>query len=136
MTTRSVEGLLLVALQVFATLSAVAGGLALVTGIIELPSSWLAGGIFSSYTIPGIILAAVVGGSQLAALSQLYRRGTSYLYGTALAGGVLMGWIIGEMIIVGTADAVMFGYQLVYFVIGFMEFALANMALRQGKSNG
>ena len=46
----------MVALQVFAMLSAIAGA-------IEFPSEWLDGSPFSSYTIPGVILALIVGGS-------------------------------------------------------------------------
>jgi hypothetical protein len=129
------EGVVFILLQIFGTVSAIAGGIALMTGTIDLPANWLDGTIFSSYVIPGIILAAVVGGSQLAALGLAFRRGEPYLFASAMAGGIMMGWIVGELIIVGTDDATMFAYQLIYFLVGFAEFAFASMALRQGDSN-
>jgi hypothetical protein len=131
MAARRTEGIALLALQAFAALSAIAGGIALITGTIELPSDWLNGTLFSSYTVPGVILAMIVGGSQLTALLSSYGRRDRYLLLTAMAGGILMGWIVGELIIVGAKNATMFGYQLIYFVIGFMEFALASQELRQ-----
>ncbi|MGA7671971.1 MAG: hypothetical protein WBW04_16200 [Nitrolancea sp.] len=50
---------------------------------------------------------------------------------TGLVGGMLMGWIIAELLIVGSSDLVMFGYQLVYFLVGFVELAAASFELRQ-----
>ncbi len=132
MVARRFEETALIALLVFGTLSAIAGGIALIAGSIDLPSEWLVGTIFSSYAVPGAILALVVGGSQLFAVIATYRRDTRFLYAAALAGSFLMGWIIGELIIVGSDDAVMFGLQLLYFLIGFLEFAIANVVLRQG----
>jgi hypothetical protein len=134
-TARRAEGVAFILLQVFGTLSAIAGGIALMTGAIDLPTAWLEGTIFSNYVIPGIILATVVGGSQLAAIGFAFRRGEPYLLASAMAGGIMMGWIVGELLIVGTDDSVMFAYQLVYFLVGFLEFAFASMALRQGDPN-
>ncbi len=134
MESRRAEGIALLALQVFATLSAIAGGAALVTGTIDLPSEWLTNTLFSDYTVPGIILAAVVGGSQFAALLLAFGRREAYLVGSAAAGGILMGWIVGELIIVGSNDVTMLAYQLSYFVVGFLQFALASVELR-GRAN-
>ncbi len=131
MTARRAEGIALLALQVFATLSAIAGGIALLAGTIDLPAEWLDGSLFSDYSIPGIILAALVGGTQLVALLYTLRRAESYLLATGLAGGVMMGWIIGELIIVGSNDATMIGYQLVYFVVGLLEFAIASLEFQR-----
>ncbi len=134
MTARRVEETALIALVVFGAVSAIAGGIALITGSIDLPTSWLEGTFFDNYAAPGAILATIVGGSQLVAAVAAYRRASTFLYAAALAGGVLMAWIIGELMLVGSRDAVMFGFQLVYFIIGFLEFAIASGVLRQGMS--
>ena len=100
-------------------------------GTIDLPLDWLNGTIFSDYTIPGVILGAGVGGTQLIALSTIIGKRSTYLLLTGLVGGMLMGWIIAELLIVGSNDLVMFGYQLVYFLVGFVELAAASFELRQ-----
>ncbi|MGA7671447.1 MAG: hypothetical protein WBW04_13560 [Nitrolancea sp.] len=131
MDARRAEGFALLALQVFATLSAIGGGFALANGTIDLPLDWLNGTIFSDYTIPGVILGAAVGGTQLIALFAIIGKRSTYLLLTGFAGGMLMGWIITELLIVGSNDLVMFGYQLFYFLVGFVEFAAASFELRQ-----
>jgi hypothetical protein len=132
---RGANSFALPALQVFASLSAIAGGLALIAGTLTFPSEWLTNSLFSDYVVPGVILATVVGGSQLVALLSSFGRRDSYLLTTAVAGGILIGWIIGEIVIVGTSDAVMFGYQFVYFIVGFIELGLASRELRQRLSS-
>ena len=112
----------MVALQVFAMLSAIASA-------IEFPSEWLDGSPFSSYTIPGIILALIVGGSQFVALWATFRQTEWQSSAAAIAGIILMGWIVGELITVGSSDSVMLSYQLVYFAIGFAELVLAALQL-------
>ncbi len=47
----------LFALEVLAALGAVAGGLALLAGVIRFPLEMLQGTPFGDYTIPGLILA-------------------------------------------------------------------------------
>lgn len=131
MSSRRAEAIALLALQIFAALSAIAGGIGLVSGMIALPMDWLNNSVFSDYAIPGIILGAIVGGTQVAALIYAYGRQEAYLFATSIAGGVLMGWIIGELLVVGSADATMLAYQLVYFLVGFVEFSLGAVELRQ-----
>jgi len=63
-----------IALLVIAT-SAVAGGIAVLGGVVfeyKLPLAWLAGTPFSDYTIPGLALAIVVGGSALIAAATIF----------------------------------------------------------------
>ena len=65
----------LVALTGFNALSAIAGGIAvLVTNGLGMPTSMLASGPFVSFTWPGVILAVVVGGSQVLAGGLLIAR--------------------------------------------------------------
>lgn len=129
MKSHHIQEIAMVALQIFATLSAIAGGVALMVGAIELPAEWLDGSPFSSYTIPGAILALIVGGSQFVALWATSRQTEWQSSAAAIAGITLMGWIAGELITVGSNDFVMLSYQLFYFAIGFAELVLAALQL-------
>jgi hypothetical protein len=91
----------LVVVDLFAALTALGGGAMLATGLEDarFPAAWLAGTPFGSYVIPGVILAGAVGGSAaVAALATLRDRRTGGLAST-LAGGVLAGWIVGEVVL-------------------------------------
>ena len=68
------EPLALIAVSLFATVSALGGGIALLVGAIEFPQEWLDRSMFHSYTIPAIVLAAVVGGSQVIAAAAMILR--------------------------------------------------------------
>jgi len=58
----------------FNAVTAIGGGIMLMTGGIEPPSVWLQNTVFASYFIPGLILAGVVGGSALLAAIRLRRQ--------------------------------------------------------------
>ena len=58
---------IILALLSFNAVTAVGGGIMLMTGGIEPPSAWLQNSVFASYFIPGLILASLVGGSALLA---------------------------------------------------------------------
>ena len=66
-THRDYKGKLLLGLLLFNAISAVGGGLALMTGWIPEQPSWVQHTDFSSLYFPGVILMAVVGGSSLVA---------------------------------------------------------------------
>lgn len=114
-----------VILALAGAVSALAGGIALLIGVIEFPLDWLDGTIFEDYTIPALVLAVIVGGSQvIAALS--IRRSEGWGSEAALAAGlVMMGWIVGEIAIVGSEAGIMRALQAVYFTLGLIEAALA-----------
>ena len=85
--------------DVFVALTAVFGGITVAAGVDKFPEAWLAGTVFSSYLIPGLILAVVVGGSATAAMfATLCKRDAGALY-SGVAGGILLGWLIGERLI-------------------------------------
>src|SRR5437660_11975090 len=67
----------LVVLEAFVALGAVAGGIALLRGTFAqgIPVAWLQGTPFSDYTIPGLVLAIVVGGGMgVAAITVFIHR--------------------------------------------------------------
>jgi hypothetical protein len=98
-----VSGATLFVADAFVALTAVFGGITVAAGVDKFPASWLAGTVFSSYLVPGLILAVVVGGSATAAtLAALRKRDVGTLF-SALAGGILLGWLVGERLILPSA---------------------------------
>jgi hypothetical protein len=112
----------LFALEVLAALGAVAGGLALLAGVIRFPLEMLQGTPFGDYTIPGLILAIVVGGSSLVAAATVFLHHEVAVLISASAGLILAGWIVGEVMLLGPFAIT---WQLPFFVLGLMIFGLA-----------
>lgn len=83
----------LVTVDAFAAVTAVGGGLALATGLEgdRFPAEWLRGTPFSSYVVPGLILAGVVGGRAAVAAAATLRHPRAGGRASLLAGVVLMG---------------------------------------------
>jgi hypothetical protein len=95
--------LALVAVDGFAAISAISGGAMVVTGWpYQFPSTWLEGTPFPDYTAPGLILGFVVGGSALLATVAMLRNPKVGGFVSVVAGAIMMGWIVGEMLILRT----------------------------------
>jgi hypothetical protein len=108
------------ALTCFVAVTAIAGGIALATGMeTRFSESWLAGTPFSTYVIPGLLLAAVVGGSSLVASLMQWRRHRSADAATVVAGVVLTGWIVGEILIYTADGTGATAAESFYLVLGF-----------------
>ncbi|ACZ39063.1 hypothetical protein [Sphaerobacter thermophilus] len=120
----------LIALQVVGSVSAAAGAVGLLGGGIEYPTEWLTGSPFTSYTIPGLILGVVVGGSQLAGLIAVLRRHDGAPQLSALVGAIMMGWIIAEVLIVGSIPGITRNLQVLYFLLGLAEVGLVALWIR------
>jgi hypothetical protein len=97
----------LVALDAFTAVTATGGGIALTSGLEadRLPIEFLRATPFRSYRLPRVILRAVVGGSAAVAAASGLRRSRAVWLASALAGTVLMGWIVGEVLILGAREA-------------------------------
>jgi hypothetical protein len=111
----------LLVLDVFVALSAIGGGLAVVAALDRFPPEWLHGSPFSDYSIPGLILAGVVGGSAAAAAVVLWRRPRLGVPASALAGAILAGWVVGEIVILnqnGAATSPRSPTEGLYLVVG------------------
>ncbi len=116
----------LVVLGALTTVTATGGGFALVASLegSRFPAELLRGTPFSSYVAPGLILALLVGGSAAVATAAALcteRLGPRL---SALAGGILMGWIVGEVVILrapearSSIEAIFFGIGLLMAVLG------------------
>ncbi|MGZ8769354.1 hypothetical protein [Aeromicrobium sp.] len=88
---------ILLGLLMFNGLSAVAGGLALMTDWIPEQALWVRHTDFPSNYFPGVILMAVVGGSSLIAAAALVKRSDGWQLASIVAGIIMVFWIIGEI---------------------------------------
>jgi len=96
-------GVTLFVASVFVALTAVLGGIAVAIGVDKFPAGWLVGTPFSSYLIPGLILAFIVGGSAVVAAIAALRRLDASTLTAMLAGAIMLGWLAGERLILPTA---------------------------------
>ncbi len=96
-------GVTLFVSSVFVALTAVIGGITLAMGVDKFPAEWLVGTAFRSYLIPGIILAVVVGGSAVAAVIATLRSADASTLTSMLASLILLGWLLGERLILPRA---------------------------------
>lgn len=108
---------------------AVAGGLALAIRPdgrwLRLPLELLDTTPFTSYRIPGVILALVVGGSQLGAAHLAWHRRTGHLRAASLAAVVLAGWIGIQVVMIGAVTWL----QPLCFVAAIGELMLVGAAV-------
>ena len=113
-------------------LTAVAGGAALVVGSVASSAlggivpdrSFLAGSPFTSYLAPGLLLAVVVGGTQLLAAVLVGRDARSGPIAAAVAGFGMLIWIFVQMMFIPFSLL-----QAAYFAAGLAELGLVLLGL-------
>ncbi|HEU5441394.1 MAG TPA: hypothetical protein VFU88_19060 [Ktedonobacterales bacterium] len=115
-----------VTIDAVAGVLAVAGCVGLLGGGIQFPTEWLLGTPFSDYTVPALILGIVVGGSALvaSAVTALAQREVGAL-ATAAAGAVMLGWIVGELALIGYVSWM----QPAMFIFGVVMMGAAALLL-------
>lgn len=96
----------LVVLEGFVALTAIAGGIALATGLERnrFPLAWLEGTPFHSYVVPGLILCLVVGGMAAAATIVVLRAPMAGAWLSLAASVTLVGQIVGELVLLRQPD--------------------------------
>ena len=102
-------------------LSAVAGSIGVMKGLMPFPEVWLQGTPFHSYLVPGLILGLVVGGSQLAAAYILLRHGALAKTASLIAGLILISWMSGELALIGFQAPI----QVWFVTLGLLEVGLS-----------
>lgn len=118
-------------IEAFIGLTAIQGGIGLLRGTFDqvLRVAWLAGTPFSDYTIPGLVLVIVVGGSALLAAATVFIDREWAVLVSVLAGLLMAGFEVVEAFSldskVGNAFPTVLGLQLFYFVLGLAVFGLA-----------
>ncbi len=125
----------LIALDAFAAVTAVGGGLALVTGMEgdRFPDMMLEGTPFRSYLVPGSLLAGVVGGSASLAALATVRNPHAGGRASVLAGAVMMGWIAGEHRILRQQPSRGAWMEVFYFLAGLL---MAGLGLKLARTAG
>lgn len=97
----------------FNSVSAVAGGIGLMGGGINVPE-WVVGTDFPSLYFPSVILFAIVGGSSMLAAMAMSKHATSWQLSSLLAGVIMLFWIGGEIVSINAFHWL----QAVYIVTG------------------
>jgi hypothetical protein len=122
----------LLVVEAFVAVTAFAGGLALTLGamvpdlsmVITPPAEYLEGSPFSSYLVPGLVLALVLGGLNAIAFVLLLQRRPSALFAAATAGYAAIIWIFVQMMVIPFSVL-----QAVYFMAGAVELGLVLLLL-------
>lgn len=122
--------------QGFVAVTAIVGGLFMALGAwlgpdalglpaeASLPPALLEGTPFSSYLVPGLLLAAIVGGTHLWAFLLLFRRTRWAEFFAAVAGFAILIWIFVQMVFVPFSFL-----QALYFTAGLAEFGFLAVLL-------
>ncbi len=117
-------------LAVFGALTTIAGGIGLLTGAIQTPLDWLQGSPFLDYTVPGLALAILVGGSMLLAAATILSGREMGVLASAFAGLAMMIFEIVEVVVIdgiaGNSLLIALSLQVFYFVLGLVVFGLAS----------
>lgn len=118
------------ALTTFIALTAIGGGVAMLTGADRFPLEWLRGTPFADYTIPALVLAVVVGGSSLCAALLIF---TKRAWGdrVAIAAGILLvGYISVEVLLLKQAPPGPTWIESMYFILGALVAGLGAYLLK------
>lgn len=113
-------------------LTAVAGGLALLIaaltstngGGVTPDRSYLGGSPFTSYVVPGLVLAVIVGGTHILASILTGRGSQAGPFAAAVAGFGLLIWIFVQMMFIPFSPL-----QAIYFLAGLAELGLVLLGL-------
>jgi hypothetical protein len=108
----------LIVLNIFLALTALAGCIQLLEGTYAPSVDYLASSLFKDYTIPGLSLGLIVGGSALAAFIFLLRKSKFGTLAAAAAGISIMFFEFVEVLIIGSPDGVARTLQIFYFGLG------------------
>ena len=126
---------LLIVLTAFLGLTAVAGGVALLTGFNAPPVADLEGSLFGSYAIPGLALLVLVGGGGCAAALLTLRQHRLAVPACVAAGGTIVIFEIVEVLSIGSDPGVARNLQILYGALGLAIVVLA-LALRARETRG
>lgn len=113
-TNRPLRDRILLGLLWFNGITAVGGGLALMTGWIPDQPSWVQHTDFRTLYFPGVILMAIVGGSSLVAALAMIKGSAGWQLSSILSGVIMMFWIVGEIASIRGFHFL----QVIYFLTG------------------
>ena len=120
----------LIITQLVMGLMAVPCGIVLIVNGMWTPEDLLEHSPFESFLVPGILLGGVVGGSLLLAAWRILAQDTHAPAASLVAGGILLGWISIESIMVRDGRPL----QAIVFVTSLVIIGLAWRLHRRGVS--
>ncbi len=109
---------LLTILAFFLFITAFLGGITLIANFYTPPLDYLKGSVFSNFTVPGLALSLVVGGSALFAAILLVRKSQYAILFAATAGIVIMFFEFVEVMVIGSPAGAARFMQIFYFGLG------------------
>jgi hypothetical protein len=115
----------LIVLNIFLAATAFLGGIGLLAGFNAPGVEELQGSIFKDYTIPGLSLFVIVGGSASLAAVLLIRKSRFALLFSIGAGIIIMVFEFVEVLAIGSPPGIAFVLQLFYFGLGTLVAALS-----------
>jgi hypothetical protein len=122
--------ILIVVITSLIALTAIGGGIAILTGVDEFPLEWLRGTPFMDYTIPALILVIVVGGSALVAAITVTARLTIGVFASIVAGLMMAGYVGVEVLILKQVPPGPTFIEGMYFLLGVLVFDLGILFMR------
>ncbi len=122
---RSALSKVLIGLELFLAIGAFYGGWALLSdptgNSLRMPAAvFLMGTPFDDYLIPGLILFIVNGAFPLLVVVATLMRMTWAKYGHVAVGGLLTGWMVVQVALIGLGTAI----QVVFLLLGLVILAL------------
>ena len=117
---QKIIAIILSTLTAFIAFTAIAGGIALVSGLEDFPLEWLVNTPFQDYTIPGLILILIVGGSNLLAFILLLSKDKNSGIIAVIGGITIVGEIITEIIILEDGEMRPHWIQFMYLSLGIL----------------
>jgi hypothetical protein len=105
-------------LTIFLALTAFGGGIQLITGFYVPPVEMLHGSPFKDYTIPGLALGLIVGGSASFAAFLLIRKNKFATLASVSAGAIIMFFEFVEILVIGSPPGPARFMQILYFGLG------------------
>ena len=121
--TKSIR-ILLIALSILLALAAFEGGIQLLVGFYTPPVEML-NGIFKDYTIPGLSLGIIVGGSALCAAILSIRKNKFALLATIASGLIVMFFEFVEMLVIGSPAGPARFMQIFFVMMGTVMIAVS-----------
>jgi hypothetical protein len=111
---------LLTVLTGFLALTGSAGGISLLANLNAPPVEDLQGSIFKDFTIPGLALFIIVGGSALLAAILLIRKSKFGVLSATVAGIIILFFEFVEVLVIGSPPGVAQVLQIFYFGLGII----------------
>ena len=115
---RKAAHIVLIVLNSFLALTAFAGVIGILGGLNAPSIESLKGSIFKDFTIPGLSLFVIVGGSALLADILLIRKSKFAVLLATVAGIIIMFFEFIEVLVIGSPPGLAQTLQLFYFGLG------------------